>query len=416
VDFRASIDRLAKVPIPRDIFRDLDGRLILAGQTLIPLSGDRAFRPADLRAVIDLSGGILKRFDDSPPLTDLQARLRLAGSDVVLEKFSGKAQGSPFDVTGGFQVALPWEEGGAAFRTLDLHLVSRGALLLRQPDLRVRGDIDVRWTGPLDRSLLAGSVTITRAYYFHDIPLTPRRGARLPLRLFSLGAPFDRLRFDIKVTSDRAIWVRNNMIMTRASADLKLGGTGLEPMLTGTITTDEGRVRFATASLNISTSLIEFLPADPLNPRLQIALHAEVRGYSIFVSITCSLEEPEVLLDSSPPLEREKVLVLITTGLTFDEIEDRGVDRVAAVQAAKYAVYRIANYFSSKDPLEKSFLGRFSLETESARSSEYDDLIRIEYSVAEGLLLERDVLFFQTERDTYGDFNFNVGLRFELEP
>ena len=101
--------------------------------------------------------------------------------------------------------------------------------------------------------------------------------------------------------------------------------------------------------------------------------------------------------------------------MTFDEIEGEGAERVAAVQAAVYLGRRIGRYLSGGDPTEKSFLERFSLESESARSSRYEDPIRVEFQVLEDLVLEKDELFLQGERDTYGDYNFNVGIRFELE-
>jgi hypothetical protein len=174
-------------------------------------------------------------------------------------------------------------------------------------------------------------------------------------------------------------------------------------------------VTLGNAGLNIANAYVEFLEGDPLNPRLSILLEDTIRSYTVTVSITGTLREPEVLLDSSPPLERERILVLISTGMTFDEIEGEGAERVAAVQAAVYLGRRIGRYLSGGDPTEKSFLERFSLESESARSSRYEDPIRVDFQVFEGVVLRKDEIFLQGERDTYGDYNFNVGIRFELE-
>jgi len=88
---------------------------------------------------------------------------------------------------------------------------------------------------------------------------------------------------------------------------------------------------------------------------------------------------------------------------------------VAAVQAAVYLGRRIARYFSGGDPTEKSFFDRFSLQSESARTARYEDPIRVEFQVVEDVILDQDEVFLQGERDTYGDYNFNVGIRFELE-
>ena len=59
-------------------------------------------------------------------------------------------------------------------------------------------------------------------------------------------------------------------------------------------------------------------------------------------------------------------------------------------------------------------LDRITFETESASSSHYDDLIRVEYQLFRDLIFKNEV-FVQGERDTYGDMNFSAGLRFELD-
>ena len=72
-------------------------------------------------------------------------------------------------------------------------------------------------------------------------------------------------------------------------------------------------------------------------------------------------------------------------------------------------------YFASGDPTETSLLDRVSFETESARSPKYEDPIRVEYRVFDNVLTAADSVFLQGERDTYGDYNFNAGMRFELK-
>src|SRR5262249_45984493 len=157
-----------------------------------------------------------------------------------------------------------------------------------------------------------------------------RRGGPRPIELFSLPEPpFSNLRFDLSVRSDREIQIRNNLVSTKASADLHLGGTGKEPLLTGTVSTDEGDVSFWEASLILRSALVEFTASDPMDPKLQIVLGQTIRGYDITVTITGTLAEPEVSMDSSPPLERQKLFVLITTGYTTEEIGEQGAGEVA---------------------------------------------------------------------------------------
>jgi translocation and assembly module TamB len=186
--------------------------------------------------------------------------------------------------------------------------------------------------------------------------------------------------------------------------------------LTGTLSTDEGTVRFGNSRLRIGSALLEFEARDPYNPSLRATLRQDIRGYRVTVSVTGSLEDPEVLLDSSPPLEREKLVVLIATGQTLEQIEDQGIERFAAIETVKYVGRSVADYLSSgADPTEKGFLDRFTLETEGATKTYLEELYRVEFLVEEDLLLDRSRLFLQSERDWYGDYNFNVGFRLEIE-
>jgi autotransporter translocation and assembly factor TamB len=209
--------------------------------------------------------------------------------------------------------------------------------------------------------------------------------------------------------------MRNNLVDPRLSADLLLGGTGRFPVLTGHISTDEGHVTFAETRIRIRSAFADLVRADPMNPHLQIVLGETLRGYDVTVTITGTLLDPEVALDSSPPLERERLLVLIATGQTVEGIEGGGVGRFAATEAAKLAGRRIIRYFSAGPSSEPTFLDRFSIETGSAPGPRYEDPVRVIYGISKDLLFLRDELFLQAERDAYGDYNGNVGFTFQVK-
>ena len=398
--------------------RELGGGVRAEGSFSAELSANAAdiVRSTDLEVDLNVRQGVIKPRGDLPPLSGIQGHITVGNSGAVVRKITGRVRDAPFDVAGSLAVQWPWNPGGAAITHVDLELTSKNAVLFRTKSLRIRGDVGLRWKGPWTRSTLEGGVQITRAYYVQNISLAPGRGPSRPLQLFSFqDEPLRSVRLNLGVRADRTVIIRNNLVSTRATADLRLTGTGYEPALSGTISTDEGRVSLGNAGLDIANAYVEFLESDPLNPRLNILLEDEIRSYTVTVSITGTAREPEVLLDSSPPLEREQILVLISTGMTLEEIEGEGAERVAAVQAAVYLGRRIARYFSGGDPTEKSFFDRFSLQSESARTARYEDPIRVEFQVVEDVILDQDEVFLQGERDTYGDYNFNVGIRFELE-
>jgi hypothetical protein len=416
--FAAEIAEFADLPLEPRAFRDLGGAVRADGRVTARLapSALETLANASWTADLTIAGGRLKPRSAAPPLTSVEAAIRIEDDEILVRCLRGEVRGTPFLAEGKARWRRPSPEREGGIAEVDIDLKADNALLVRTGKVRARGDVDLKWRGPWEASLLSGDVRVVRAYYVEDVSLIATRAVRLPFHLFAFDEePLSGVRFDVRVRGDRSLIIRNNLVSTKASVDLNLRGFGREPLLVGIISTDEGTVTFGNASLDIKNSIIELVATDPLNPRLNVLLGREVRGYSATVAVTGTLEHPEVLLDSTPPLEREQVLILITTGLTVEDIEAQGVDRVAAVQAATYVGRRIARYFGGGDPSEPSFFDRLTIRSESARSQQYEDPLRVELRVFENILLRRDEVFLQGERDTYGDYNMSAGFRFELD-
>jgi translocation and assembly module TamB len=167
--------------------------------------------------------------------------------------------------------------------------------------------------------------------------------------------------------------------------------------------------------MEIASALLEFSEADALNPRLRISLAQRIRGYDANVLITGSMDAPQVVLMSSPPLPQDAIVLLVMTGMTPAEIDRKGAERVAATQAAMYFGRQLVDEFSPGDPTAESFFDDLTIETESAKREGYYDPLSVEYRVARDLTPAGDEVFLQGERDTYGDYNFHVGIRFQLD-
>jgi hypothetical protein len=413
----ATVADIASVPFLATGFRELAGHVDLKAEIAgtVPPPEDDLWNELEVKGEATLKDGSLKLAGDFPPLSDVQAKIGLEDEEVTLTRFKARMRDSDLTITGQLGMKPPWKRGGGEILNVDVNLEAKQALLIRKPKLRVRGDVDLHWSGAWAASTVGGTVTVTRAYYREDVALTSKKGPSVPWDLFSVkDEPFNKIRLDVAVKSDRGIVVDNNVVSTEASANLQLGGTAFKPVLTGTVSTDGGTVRLGNMSHKLETSIVTFLLADPQNPRLEIRFGSTVRSVDVIVSITGTMNNPEVLMDSSPQLDRHRLLVLATTGYTVEELDD-SPGRSAASIGATYAAYELMRYFASGDPTETSLLDRVSFETESARSPKYEDPIRVEYRVFDNVLTAADSVFLQGERDTYGDYNFNAGMRFELK-
>ena len=179
--FRADLAEIADLPFPEGQLRDAGGQLALEGTLRGPWTGDESLFPSmDLDAKVKVSNGKLKLYGDIPPLVNIQAELALKNDQVLVRSFTGRLWDADFHISGQARLTLPGREAAPSIHSVDLALLARSALLFRRPELRVRGDLDLRWKGLWERSLLEGDLNVTRAYYLQDVSMTPSRGARQP--------------------------------------------------------------------------------------------------------------------------------------------------------------------------------------------------------------------------------------------
>lgn len=368
----------------------------------------------ELFARVVTGGGSVKASAKVPRVTGIDGVVVFDGERVGIERLEGVIDRRRFEVDGGLRLRSRGASQGALIDEVDIGLRAKQVLLVRQPDLRVRGDLELRWHGPWERSALTGGVRLGRSYYRRDVELS-LGGRSLPLDLFHIEtAPFSDMRLDIRVRSQGGLSLINNVVRSQARVDLHLGGTGRDPLLTGTLSTDGGDVTLAASRLELRSAIVEFTERDPYNPTLQMLFEEEVKGYRIKVTIAGTLEEPQIILDSTPPLPSEQLLMLLTTGYTVDELDRQGGGRVAAVQLATYLGRRLAGYFARGEPVDHGVLSRVTLETQAARRSYLQDLISVEYLVEKDVLVGGDEVFLRTERDTYGHYNLDLGIRFAV--
>lgn len=397
-------------------FRELRGRATSDLRVRVPFDGDGFPGLPVVGGSLAFREGLVRLHGTSPAIRSLRGRFDIREYGIEISSLTGTLSRSPFTVVGRVDARFPWQEGGAGVASVDVRIGAERALLLAQPDLRVRGDIDLRWKGPWERTIFTGTIDVERAYYLQNISITSG-GAKLPFDLFHIQEePLRSAKLDVDIRSAKGITLINNVINSRASAALKLRGTGLDPFLTGTVFTDEGVVRIGNSTLPLRSALVEFRESAPFNPEIDAILSRRIRDYQLTVTADGTLENPEILMQSSPPLSQQELFLLVTTGKTSEDIDRVGSGSFAAAQAAQYVGSSIVNYFMrGSDPTERSFWERFRLETETAKKRTLDDLIRVEYQIYDfENFLDQNEIFVQSERDFYGDYNMNLGWRLEI--
>lgn len=392
--------------------RRVGGRI----NTSFALRGEAA-KPR-LSGQIALENGALRFTDPTLPALDgVQARAALAGDTIKIHSLQGLLGGGPFTAAGSVALA------GAQSR-FDLAVKGRNLLFFRDAELKVRGDADLRLTGPLDALTLSGDLLLTEGSYtkkFDFLGLLrgdARPGGDAGLRIFSLsGPPFADMVLRIKVGTGQPFVVRNSMIMGAVRPDFRLTGTGALPVLIGQLYVDPTRISLPAGRLNIDSGVITFPENDPNRPTFDVTAKSRLAGYDVTMLIQGTAEEPRITLSSLPPLPDSDLLLLVLTGRLPATAQTTGRRPAAGMNMAVYlGKGLLADWFGfTALESDESVLQRFDLEIGRQISSSGEDTLDAQFRLMEGMLLPGDRLFITGERDVYDNYNVGVKIVFRFK-
>ncbi|MDZ7641276.1 MAG: translocation/assembly module TamB domain-containing protein [Desulfurivibrio sp.] len=410
LDGRLVSDDLAWLALFSDHIRRSQGRL----EAVFQLRGSLP-EPA-ISGSLQLTGGELRFSGATPALRELQLRAVFDHHRLQIRQLEGLLGGAPFTVSGTVVPTadhlLDWQRWQLA-----LHLSGRELALYRSDGIRIRGDGDLRITGPLAGPTVAGEIMLSEGRYSRDIDFleifrgTGEPTRRAGLELFSLrGEPWRSITFDIKIGSQQPLLITNNMAQGSLRPALHLGGSGELPVLTGEIYLDPSRLTLPSGRITIDSGLIRLPVANPHRPIFDITAHTRLLGYDINLALQGNAAEPVLTLSSSPPLPDDQLLLLVLTGRP-PELAGEEAQRRAGMNVAIYLGRDLLGRLLQDEngELEEIMRQRFDLEWGRNLSRSGQETIEASFLLAEEVLRERDRLYITSERDIYDDFN--VGLK-----
>lgn len=387
----------------------LGGVVELDGPLLEPrLGGELAFEGGRLR----LGGGL-------PRVEGLAGGLRLAGRELVVDELRGTLGSAPFELRG--SASFDGEEP-----RLELELAGENLLLFRRPDANVRADTELAITGPLSALEVGGSLRLTRGHYapdtrFFDLrPNAPSSGVR-GFQLFSLrDAPLRDVRFDVRLDSASPFQIQNTVVRGSMRPRLHLGGTGLVPVLTGSVFLDRTLVNLPASRLEITGGTVSFLEENPFVPEVDVVGQTRMLGYDIRAQISGDYDDAEVLFSSTPPLSQEDLFLLVVTGRLPEDPDRNDALSTANTVALYLARDTLSRWFSDDGPIdEDALLERLEFAFGQDVSKNGTETVDVAFRLTdkEGLPPDRRNarhLFLAGQRDKYEDYNYGLRLVFRF--
>jgi hypothetical protein len=302
--------------------------------------------------------------DYGPALTSIAMDVEIKDDRVIVNKFkANKGREGSMSVSG--QLNFNDSPSNESKLNIELDRMEFNRLsvpVLKSADLTLSGNLAV--TGHKLPLNLSGNLEIDRLQSIGNFDLRKQIVASLyETRLSSSTSggveqtPFVNL--DIGVVADSSITIKNKSLEAILSADMRVRGTDVQPLLLGQIIAERGTFNYR-RTFKITQAVISFDEAvSPPNPRLDIIGEATVNPYKVEVMVDGSLKTPRIQLSIDPalrddgsPISNLDILILISTGRIPDQ-----VNKTTAQSAESASINELVSFFAAfaEEPIEKLF-------------------------------------------------------------
>jgi hypothetical protein len=396
-------------------FRGLHGSL--AGEIAV----EGPANAPEFSGAIRIDEGAL-RYRDSPPVDALAARASMSGRKVNLEQLSGNVGGAPFTLAGSVDLTRVGDP------LLDLRLKGTNALLYRAEGLRVRADSDLTLRGPVSSLSLAGEVALTDSVYqrnFSVADLFPGAGKQGKAAKRPSGAglsfpepPLRDMRLDVHITSREPFRILTTVVRGTAHPDVRLTGTGLLPLLRGAIHFGTTQVVLPSGLMEFERGSVLFREGDLGRSELDFGGRMQALGYEITAQVGGTLDKPEIILSSAPPLFQEELVLFVLTGAPPAGARGAGGGSASAM-ATPMAV------FLGKGVLDKilgggagggaDLQGRLEVQVGREMTKSGSTTMDVRLLLKKNLLRKGSELYLTGEKDVYDQENVGMRILFKFK-
>src|SRR5262245_6173497 len=317
VDDNGTIEGTVRGQVPfallkalRSEVRDASGRLDLDVRI-----GGTVTKPA-LAGRGTISGGLLAVRDVPFVVRDMEGRLAFSPSRVRIEELKATVGSGTLRANG--EAALD----GAALGAYQVAVTGRGLSVTPVEGLDTTWNADLTLVGRAARGMVRGEAHLVRGSYTRDLsilPLLVKRGTQEePLEWGRA------IALHVTIYLDENLSVRSPQAHVRTGGTLSLAGTVAEPVVLGSVETQEGRITFRRHRFILENAVVRFDDPRRINPYLDVRATTRIRTYDVTMGLTGRADDLTIRLTSEPPLPQEDLLALVTLGQTREELGQSG--------------------------------------------------------------------------------------------
>jgi translocation and assembly module TamB len=294
------------------LLQTFDGNIESTGRSNINATVKGTIFDPLLNGTVSITDASLYTGDLSNGLDHANGVIRFDNKRATIQRFSARSGGGRVEATGmmTFGGSVP-----AVFRlNANAHNVR-----VRYNGVSVTFDSDLKYTGTLQSSMLAGEVTVTKAAFnpSTDVGNLFASYSSPPAVASPHNGYLHSVQLAIAIRSSPSLQLTTSLSQdVQAEIDLHLRGTPDKPALIGRCSVNEGQIQFFGNRYNINRGDVSFFNPLKIEPVLDLDLQTQASGVVINITISGTIEKLNVSYRSDPPLQPNDIVALLATGKT----------------------------------------------------------------------------------------------------
>ncbi len=282
---------------------------------------------------IALDGARYEHLEFGTILRDIAGRIGFEEDAIVVRELTARdTEDGTLTASGRAQLADPIAGARAQVRLANLTLVHTDPIRLTA-DAELTLDEGAARGGATPT--LTGTLTLRRGEVNLGAALPPSTPSLDPVaadaedREAETAKAGPAVGLDLTVSIPGQLFVRGRGVDSEWQGDLQVTGTSAEPQITGLLTARRGRFDVIGKSFALEESTIRFPGGEEIDPLLGIRGVYETDDLTVIARLAGRASDPEILLESQPPLPRDEILSRVLFG--------KSKGRLTALEAAQLA-------------------------------------------------------------------------------
>ena len=305
---------------------DVQGEMHLETSIAGPIDAPKVVGSASLSGLFLGTPGLPVSIQDG------HGQFKFTANQVSIDSFSARTDYGDFSASGGVFmngfVPVRWQVN-----------VTASDVTLPYPEgFTTILDADVDFAKGDKGELLSGAIYVRSAEFTKDVTipeLVVQLGKQSPVTAGGIGQ--GGIALDLSVEAYRSLRVSNNLADIVASGDFSVVGTVASPVVLGSLTIDEGKLKLEGNQYEIARGTINFDNPRKTSPYFNFEAETQVRDYDISIVIHGPLDQLKMTFQSEPPLSTANIVSLLAAGQTEQEI--LGTNTGAATSSGTLAAF-----------------------------------------------------------------------------